>query len=131
MFLWLSFGCFGGVFSAPWAHFGLCLTSRWASFGRLLTPLGPFGRPGAPVGFWGACMAPWATLWRPLDLLQIGHHFPSTCCVFSVVLFKIKPPLILQPCPYLPVLAYGSQQSRVRNAVAPCPHGPGARITVV
>jgi len=32
-------------------------------------------------------------------LLKIGRDFPSKCAVFSTLLFKIKPPLILRRCP--------------------------------
>jgi len=49
---------------------------------------------------------------------EIGHHFPSKFGVFSMLLFKIKPPLILNRCPAMPRHARGAtgaRQSGVRN----------------
>jgi len=74
----------------------------------LAAPFGPFGGFGALVGFlWGALGYLVAVFWI---LLKIGHHFPSKCAVVSILLFKIKPPLILPPCPPCP-----AKQSGVRN----------------
>ena len=66
--------------SPCWPPFGVPLALCRASWAASGIPLGRLGLP-------------WGVFWI---LLKSGRHFPSKCAKFTILLFKIKPPGILQ-----------------------------------
>ena len=66
------------------------IRSLLAPFGHLVGPLWPsWGTCGIPLGCLGL---PCGVFWV---LLKIWRHFLSKCVIFLMLLFKIKPPLML------------------------------------
>ena len=113
----LDFGTpFGRTLGTLWLPLG----SLWPSFG---VPLAILGHLWNPFG------AAWATLWRLLDFVEHWTSFSEQMCRFLDTVVQNQASPDSHPVPA--VLPVSGKVVSGTAAPTPCPHAPGARITVV
>ena len=117
----------------PWDHFGDPFGLPWAPCGAPGSLWPSFGVPLAVLGhLWDPFGAPWATLWRLLDFIENWTSFSEQMCNFLDTVVQNQAPPDSLPVPAVPaVQAVPGKVVSGTAAPTPCPHSPGARITVV